>query len=229
MVTFPLIRFVTSRSEALRLSPRGKCRFSFNITVSQDHEKRESRRWFFLSSGRRDKVVQTLFAKWLWDELKAEELEVFLLFPEILQDPVIVSSLTARAKGLSKKIIREKLLELQGLGVLKVPTHQQYKSMIGQLSLFLVKERVTLRKTRKYSGYARHHNDKGSLRTSPVEDLTSTEWQDEQFEMEEFIMEYFFSVYGLPMFSDMAVLKIGSRENRNGKNLSKKVNDGTIL
>jgi hypothetical protein len=227
---FLFLKESDSASRLLRSLPRGRINCSFTIKVSQDSEKSESRRWKCLSSGSISTVIRTLFAKWLWTELRSEELEFFILLPGVLTDPVMYSCLVARAQGLPKKVIREKLFELQDLGLIKVPSFQQARSMIGQLLLIILEENLPLRKTRKYSGYARHHNDKGSINPSSSLDLPNNESDvSPQFITEEFMIGFLFSVYSLPFFNGAAVLTTGSNKNRNGEKLPKKVKDGTIL
>jgi hypothetical protein len=206
----------TPRSEAIRCCPKGRWKFTFTIEVSRNSENGTSRRKEVFSSGKISTIIRTLFAKWLWDELSSEEFELFVSLPQVFT-PVIGASFIARSQGIPKKEIRRKLLELKELGLIDVPDHQQYKSLIGQCFLVIRGFQVSLRKTRKYSGYARHHNDKGSLSPSLREFLPSELESPPNFITEEFIVEFLTSVYGLPLFLGKAVLTMEPKKVRNGE------------
>lgn len=207
----------SSHSEAIRQCFRGRHKITFSFEVTRNSNKGISRRMECFSSGKLSTVIRTLFAKWIWDELKSEEFELLINLPGALQQPVISASLSARAAGIPKKEIREKLMELKRFG-LNVPDHQQYKSMTGQLFLVVRDFEISLRKTRKFSGYTRHHNDKGSLNSTPKELSIPSEYEvPNLFVKSEFIYNYLISVCDLSFFSGTVALTIGSNKNRNGE------------
>lgn len=141
---------------------------TYKIVVSTNLEKRLMERFLILSSGRLGTIVRTVFGKWLWDELTREELEFFLTLPNVLTDPTISACLRARARGIPKDTIRRRLGKIPFL--VSFPSHSQYLSLKGQLFLTVIRQEVILSKTQKYSGYSRHHNDKGSLNPTPLEE-----------------------------------------------------------
>jgi len=122
-----------------------------------------------------------LFLKWLWDELSSQELQFFLNSPEFFKDPRIESSFRARAYGTPKKEIRERLNKYLELVGERTFSHNRFR---GSQRLFLLLElqEVFFVPTPKFSGYTRHHKDKGSLRNgdieSPLEEFTYEEFSD---------------------------------------------------
>lgn len=141
--------------------------FTFKITVSTDREKATAERLLVISSGRLTSFENLIFGKWLWDELTLEELELFLALPSTLTNPVSFACLRARSKGIPKKLIRERLGKFPLR--LSFPSREQY---ISYNRMFVTVERqlLSLPKVPKYSGYSRHHNDKGSINPYTLED-----------------------------------------------------------
>lgn len=138
------------------------------ITVSTDLNRGTAERFLIFSSGKLGTIVRTLFGKWLWDELTKEELEFFLSSPGVMADPTIIACLRARSQGIPKVTIRERLGKIPFL--VSFPSHSQYVSLKGQLFLLVIRQEVILSKVLKYSGYSRHHNDKGSINPHSLED-----------------------------------------------------------
>lgn len=149
------------------LPKRGGFR-TFKITVSTNLQRGVAERFLILSSGRLGTIVRTLFGKWLWDELTKEELEFFLTLPGVMTEPTIIACLRARSQGIPKSLLRKRLGLIPFL--VSFPSRSQYVSLKGQLFLSVLRQEVILSKTQKYSGYSRHHNDKGSMNPFSLED-----------------------------------------------------------
>jgi hypothetical protein len=103
-----------------------------------------------------------LFGKWLWDELNQEEWKIFWHMSEITSDLTIFLSLKAKNLGTSKKLIRQRL-ENSPFPELKFIPRQSYLTLKGRVNYSFLEEVINLRKTKKFSGYTKHHKDKGSL------------------------------------------------------------------
>lgn len=127
-----------------------------------NREKGTLRRWIVFSQGKRSTLVKYLFAKLLWDELNSLERKVFFSLNEVTKDVTIFLSLKALNLGTPKSLLRERL-RTSPFSELKYISRQQYISVKGRVNFFLKEEEINLRKTPKFSGYTKHHNDKGSL------------------------------------------------------------------
>jgi hypothetical protein len=135
----------------------------FQIVKSIDRNKGLVRRWTVFSNGKRSTLVKFLFSKWLWDELNERESALFWSLSEITTDLTIYSSLKAKAFGIGKKLIRERLKIGSEYLPLYYISRQQYITLKGRSNNFFIEETVSLRRGPKYSGYTRHHKDHGSL------------------------------------------------------------------
>lgn len=160
------LKFGIASGKSENFPKRGGFR-TYKITVSTNREKRLMERLLILSSGRLVSFERLLYGKWLWDELTSVELDLFLALPSTLTNPLTIACLRARAQGVPKKLIRERLG--------KFPTELPFPSRLQYISLsrmFVTVERqeLSLPKVRKYSGYSRHHNDKGSINPYSLED-----------------------------------------------------------
>jgi hypothetical protein len=124
----------------------------------------------------------------LWDELTSQELRFFLNLPEFFKTPLFEASFKARAYGVPKKEIRDKLIGLSALEGTHPFTYERYRGMRG-LYLLLELQEVTFVPTPKYSGYTRHYKDKGSLRSEEI-------LPDEMFSYDEKVdkVNFFFSL-----------------------------------
>lgn len=151
---------VTSRSEVLT-SFRGPL-ITFPILQSVDREKAVLRRWIVFSQGKRSVLIRYLFGKLLWDELSTFEKQILFSLPEVTNDLTMFLSLKALNLGTSKRDLRKRL-EQSPFPELKFISRQQYLSIKGRVQFFFKFEEISLRKTRKFSGYTKHHKDKGSL------------------------------------------------------------------
>jgi len=137
----------------------------YPIVKSIDRQNGVVRRWIVLSSGRRSRLAQFLFGKWLWDELNRFENLVFWSLSEITSEQTIYLSLKAFAFGIPKKLLRKRLEKARILFGINSISRQQYLSLKGQLNCIFIEETITLRPTIKYSGYTKHYKDKGTLGT----------------------------------------------------------------
>jgi len=143
-----------------------------------------------------------LFGKLLWDELNSLERNIFWYLPEITSDKTIYLSLRALVLGVSKRDLRKRLEFGQFLG-LKFITRQQYLTIKGRVNWFFLEETINLRKPIKFSGYTRHHKDKGTLGTER-EYFISEILEPTNDVLEENILEYLtvgeFSLFGGVVF-----------------------------
>jgi len=163
------ITTVSSPSEVY--SSYGGPLIHFPVVQSINREKGTLRRWIVFSNGKRSTLVLYLFGKWLWDELTNIEQKLFWSLNEITKDTTIYLSFKAYALGISKRLLRKRLLE-SPFTELKAISREQYLSRKGRVTFFLIEEQISLRKTPKYSGYTKHYKDKGSLRTNKEEILS---------------------------------------------------------
>jgi len=156
--------FITvSRPSEVLTSFRGPL-ISFPIVKSINRETGILRRWIVFSQGKRSTLVRYLFGKLLWDELNSLESSVFWHLPEVTKDSTIYLSLKALVLGVSKRDLRRRLEAGQFLGLMFI-SRQQYLTLKGRVNWFFLEETITLRKPIKFSGYTKHHKDKGSLGT----------------------------------------------------------------
>lgn len=134
----------------------------FPVVQFINREKGILRRWIVFSQGKRSTLVRYLFAKLLWDELNSLERKVFFSMSEVTTDTTMFLSLKALNLGVPKSILRQRLKN-SPFPELKFISRQQYISIKGRVNFFLKEEEINLRKTPKFSGYTKHHRDKGSL------------------------------------------------------------------
>lgn len=154
------ILLVSTRSEVLT-SFRGPL-ITFPIVYSVDREKGVLRRWIVFSQGKRSTLIKYLLGKLLWDELNAMERKILFSLPEVTNDPTIFLSLKALNLGVSKRDLRYRL-EKSPFTELRFISRQQYLSVKGCVQFFFKFEEISVRRTPKFSGYTKHHTDKGSL------------------------------------------------------------------
>lgn len=167
-----------------------------------NREKGTLRRWIVFSQGKRSTLVRYLFAKLLWDELNSLERRVFFSLNEVTKDTTMFLSLKALNLGVPKSLLRERLKN-SPFPELKYISRQQYISVKGRVNFFLKEEEINLRKTPKFSGYTKHHNDKGSLGTERDSYISEILEPFENID-EEVILEYLtvgrFSLFGGEIF-----------------------------
>jgi len=150
-----------SRPSEVYTSFRGPL-IQYQLVKSIDRETGLLRRWTVFSQGKRSTLVRYLFGKLLWDELNSFEIKVFFHLSEVVNDKTIFLSLKALNYGISKSTLRKRLSHAETLGLWNI-TRQQYLSIKGRVNFFFLEETVNLRKVTKFSGYTKHHKDKGSL------------------------------------------------------------------
>jgi len=134
---------------------------TFSIVKSINRNTGELRRWTVFSQGKRRILVKYLWGKFLWDELNLIELSVFWHLSEVTSDRSIYLGLKALTLGVSKKLLRERLSN-SPFNLFNI-TRKQYLSIKGRVNFFFLEETVNLRTVPKFSGYTKHHKDKGSL------------------------------------------------------------------
>jgi len=126
------------------------------------------------------------------------ERTIFWYLSEVTQDTTMFLSLKAPNLGVPKTLLRERLSK-SPFPELKFITRQQYISIKGRVNFFFYEEEINLRKTPKYSGYSRHHTDKGSLALGREEILSEVLEPYENVE-EEILLQYLtvgsFSLFG---------------------------------
>lgn len=159
---FPSSNFLlASRSSEVLTSFRGPL-IQFPVVQYINRDKGTLRRWIVFSQGKRSTLLKYLYGKLIWDELNVLERRVFFSMKEITEDTTIFLSLKALNLGVSKVKLRQRLKN-SPFPELKFITRQQYISIKGRVTFFLMEEEINLRKTPKYSGYTKHHKDKGSM------------------------------------------------------------------
>lgn len=136
---------------------------SFTIVQSVNRETGTLRRWTVFSQGKRSTLVSYLFGKLFWDELNTIEAKVWWSLSEVTTDSSIYLCLKALALGVPKSKIRERALFLKSNFGFSFMSRQQYLTVKGRINFFLIQETVNLRRVPKFSGYTKHHNDKGNL------------------------------------------------------------------
>jgi hypothetical protein len=147
-------------SEAVKLhSNNGFHKFSMNLVTDRVYGIR--RDLVFLSRGRKSTLTRYLLGKLLWDNLSILEKDIMFTIPEFLKYPYyqILKSLIYT----SKKVVRDRYNNIAPIFKLKTITRQQYLSIKGQFFSTFYEEEKRLPKTRKYSGYTKHHLDHGSI------------------------------------------------------------------
>lgn len=172
-------------------------RFHFSVNFGENTEtSRYYTRIFVSSSGDRKTVLKKLFLKWLWDELTSEEMELFICLPETIGTPVIFACLQARARGIPKKLIRNrlnKIIVLNLLGEKITPfTRERYLSL-KQVRITLKKIRIPARPLTRYSGYTKNYKDKGTLRND-VNYFTSKIFEEDVNEEKEIFILHLLTV-----------------------------------
>lgn len=153
-----------SKSSEVYTSFRGPLK-SFPIVKSIDRNNGTLRRWIVFSQGKRSILVKYLWGKLLWDELNKEESNLWWHLSEITNDRTIYLSLKALVLGVSKRDLRERLSKGKDIFQFNFISRQQYLTIKGRINWFLIEETINLRDVPKYSGYTKHHRDKGSLGT----------------------------------------------------------------
>lgn len=175
---------------------------SFSLVKSIDRNKGTARRWIVFSTGKRSVLVRYLFGKWLWDELNSLELDVFWHLPEITSNVTIYNALRAFVDGTPKKILRKRLEKGQNLLNLLFISRQHYLTLKGRSNWIFIEETITLRQIPKFSGYTKHHKDKGSL--GPERDNVSV-FLDPVVDISENIIYHYLTVGEISILGDAVI------------------------
>jgi hypothetical protein len=157
-----------------------------------------------------------LFGKLLWDELNSLELKVFWSLNEVTTDKTIFLSIRALNEGLSKKLLRKRLEHGQIFG-LKFISRQSYLTIKGRINFFFKEETVSLRKVPKYSGYAKHHNDHGSLGIE--REINLSEVFEPFMDVSEEVLFSYLIVGEIPLFQGGCVVPDEDQKVRNDRKL----------
>jgi len=135
---------------------------SFEVTVSTNYEHGIKSCIHVFSQGGRDKVVEYLWLKYLWDELSKLEYEFFITLPEVLNSEIKVAALRA-VLVLGKRKTRKRLCENPFLKERERPTRIRYQGF-KRLDVELSRVERKLPKIPKYSGYVKSSSSVGSKR-----------------------------------------------------------------
>lgn len=136
---------------------------SFHIVKSINRETGILRRWTVFSQGKRSTLVKYLFGKLFWDQLNTKESEVWWNLSEITTEKSIYLCMKALALGVPKSLIRKRASWLHDTIGFNFVSRQQYLTIKGRVNFFFLEETVSLRRPTKFSGYTKHHKDKGNL------------------------------------------------------------------
>lgn len=156
------------------------------------------RRLRVFSSGKRGVVFRYLWLKYLWAELTTQEYFLFISLPETLRNPMIVAVLTLRAKGVSKKVLRDALNVWETLNGERVSSREAFQSIKGlHLETWLVTRR--LRPVKKYTGYVKSISSLGKSRVRAINrfELLMAATNDTEVRDVEFYVEVL-TVGGIP-------------------------------
>lgn len=156
------------------------------------------RRLRVFSSGKRGVVFRYLWLKYLWAELTTQEHFLFISLPETLRNPMIVAVLTLRAKGVSKKVLRDALNVWETLNGERVSSREAFQSIKGlHLETWLVTRR--LRPVKKYTGYVKSISSLGKSRVRAINrfELLMAATNDTEVRDVEFYVEVL-TVGGIP-------------------------------
>lgn len=161
LVTRPVGVFNREKTPALR--PK-KNLVSFKV-VSSLTSNQTRIVWIIRSSGRRSRVINYLFHKWLFGQLSNLERLVMYDLREFTEyNMIYFSALRARSIGYSMRTIRKSLTVSTLLFGIPNPSLERwngYKTFALEITK-IVSANEPL-KGKKYSGWKRHQNDQGSL------------------------------------------------------------------
>lgn len=145
--------------------------FQWYLNFNVNREKGTVDRFVVFSSGKRPSVVNHLWLKLVWDTLSYEEFLFFLTLPEVLKNDKFVGFLRTKNE-VPLKVLRSRLLEVENFLGLLPSTRERY---IGtkRLKILIQRERISLSRVPKYSGYvkslaARGKGRRGTGEPEPV-------------------------------------------------------------
>lgn len=149
---------------------------TFTVSISINREKRVESRYCVFSQGSRNKVLEYLWLKLLWDELTRKEVHLLMLC-ELKSN--LKFSILRSINFQGKRATRTRLMKLFPDGTYSRKRYQGFKRLDVEIYEF----QRYLPKTPKFSGWIRTASAKGSKRSqggsSYLETLTSTEYKDE--------------------------------------------------
>lgn len=133
---------------------------TFSVVEFNNREQGTESRFLVYSQGSRDKVIEYLWLKLLWDELSRPEMELFLALPEVLNSEMKYGALRALLLK-PKREIRHRLVNCSFLEKKERPTRDRYQ---GYQRLDVEIKRITrnLPKVPKYSGYVKSASSVGT-------------------------------------------------------------------
>lgn len=136
------------------------------ISISKDF-KVETR--LTVSAGcRRSRVVRYLSLKWLYGQLSDKESFLLWNLPEILNDNSLIAlMLLAKARGFSIVIIRKAAEFTTPFSYWRPASLKEWYGLKNSIRPQIVetsRKVPLLPNTNEYTGWRRHHNDKGSIR-----------------------------------------------------------------
>jgi hypothetical protein len=140
---------------------RGSFR-TFRVTVSTNREKGTKENFLVYSQGSRGAVQKYLWYKFLWDELTKQEMELFLIMPETISDPLKFGALRALLI-LGKRKVRDRIVTAPFLEERDKPRREKYQGIKG-LRIEISRETRKLPKVPKFSGWIRSSSAIGSKR-----------------------------------------------------------------
>jgi len=130
------------------------------VNYNVNREQSTIERFVVFSSGRRQKVMEKLWLKLVWDELTKIELKLFLSMTEVLNNDKIVGFLRAILE-IDKRTLRQRLIKLEQLFG-EIPTSRERYKGFSSLSIEIQSEIVSLSRGKKFSGYVRNIASIGS-------------------------------------------------------------------
>lgn len=169
--------------------------------LSTDREKGTLSFLIVYSQGSRHKVMEFLWLKLIWDELSHSEFELLYHSPEFLNDERKFAFLRA-CLILPKKILRRRLLAIEGILGIKLSSRERYLGMKSRLDLEIHKGLGRLPKVRKYSGYCKTPSSVGTKRGRGVVDTTPDSLLPDEYEFENGTVDWYnlLSVGDIPLF-----------------------------
>lgn len=143
--------------------PRFKGSFkTFSVTAFTNRETGTESRLLVYSQGSRTKVNEYLWLKFLWDELTKTEMELFLIMPETLKNPLKVGALRAILE-IGKLRVRNKILKFPFKSKKECPSRERYRGY-RRLNVEIHWISRSLPRVPKFSGWVRSSSAIGTKR-----------------------------------------------------------------
>lgn len=133
--------------------------FSWRCNLTSDHNSGLQEDFLVFSSGKRDTALNSLWLKFLWDQLSSEE---FILFILTLRDSEEMKIAFIKASfKINKKELRERLIRIQSKLNIQVDSRARYNGSKSQ-RIEIQKIERKLPKPKKFSGYVRNISSLGT-------------------------------------------------------------------